>query len=64
LKLRRVLIEGYRSIADSLQLFLDPGVTVVLGANDHGKTNLLFALSHLNPATSFDEEVVPRQVCK
>ena len=44
MRLVKVEIEGYRSISNRLSLHLDPSVTVVLGANDHGKTNLLEAL--------------------
>lgn len=55
MKLVRVKVEGYRSIAKSLQIPLDPAVTVVLGANDHGKSNVLAALHHLNPDSDFAE---------
>jgi predicted ATP-dependent endonuclease of OLD family len=53
MKLRRVVIEGYRSIRGPLELFIDPTSTIILGANDHGKTNILLALTHLNPDQSF-----------
>jgi len=48
MKLKHVTIEGYRSIRQQMKLFVEPNVTVVLGPNDHGKTNLLNALQHLN----------------
>ena len=35
----------------------DRSITVVLGANDHGKTNFLHALLHLNKETNFDVDV-------
>ncbi len=35
---------------------LDPHVTVLLGANDHGKTNFLQALRHLNEAKGFETD--------
>ena len=56
MRLLKTTIEGYRSIRDAVDLHVDPHVTVILGANDHGKTNLLDALCHLNPEVGFDEE--------
>jgi predicted ATP-dependent endonuclease of OLD family len=53
-RLTKVQIEGYRSIKDKLVFHVDKQVTVVLGANDHGKSNLLEALLHLNTDTPFD----------
>lgn len=53
--LKKVTISGYRSITGSIELHLDSAVTVILGANDHGKTNILRAIEHLNPGTAFDE---------
>jgi predicted ATP-dependent endonuclease of OLD family len=51
--LSKVTIAGYRSITGTLTLHLDPAVTVVLGPNDHGKTNILSAIEHLNPDSPF-----------
>jgi predicted ATP-dependent endonuclease of OLD family len=56
MRLVRVSIEGYRSIKERLEVTLDSHVTVLLGANDHGKTNFLQALRHLNEAESFEED--------
>ena len=56
MRLSRVEIEGYRSIKEKISLFCDSRITVLLGPNDHGKTNLLEALLHLNPEHSFDQE--------
>ena len=53
MKLQKIRIEGYRSILKPLEIFLDSRVTVVLGANDHGKTNLLAAIRHLNTDLKF-----------
>jgi len=52
-RLRDVVIEGYRSIRDPLSLDVDRLVTVLLAANDHGKTNVLDALVHLNDDAEF-----------
>ena len=56
MRLVRVSIEGYRSIKERLEVTLDPHVTVLLGANDHGKTNFLQALRHLNEAEGFETD--------
>ena len=56
MKLRKAEVEGYRSIRHRVQLHVEPTVTVVLGPNDHGKTNLLNALLHLNGDTPFQDE--------
>src|SRR5437773_6998582 len=56
MKLKRVTITGYRSIRKRFDLDLDDRITVILGANDHGKTNLLNALLHLNPDHPFSRE--------
>jgi hypothetical protein len=55
-RLVEVEAEGYRSIEARLRLVLDPAVTVLLGANDHGKTNLLEAIQHLNSDFPFQPE--------
>jgi predicted ATP-dependent endonuclease of OLD family len=52
----RAHIAGYRSIREPLDIDLDEKITVILGANDHGKTNVLSALQHLNPNQGFDPE--------
>lgn len=54
--LTRTVISGYRSITNSVTLHWDPTVTVILGANDHGKTNILRAVEHLNPDLEFTAE--------
>jgi predicted ATP-dependent endonuclease of OLD family len=56
MRLVKVSVEGYRSIRGRLEITLDPRVTVLLGANDHGKTNFLAALRHLNADSRFEAE--------
>lgn len=48
MKLTRVRIDGFRSVKEEARLFVDPKVTILIGANDHGKTNLLEAIRSLN----------------
>ena len=56
MRLVNVAIEGYRSIKGRIEVKLDPRVTVLLGANDHGKSNFLEALRHLNADAHFEAE--------
>lgn len=56
MRLAKVDIAGYRSISSPITLHLDPNITVILGANDHGKSNLLEALTHLNADKAFDAD--------
>ena len=51
--LTRVEIENYRSIGKKVDIHVEREVTVLLGANDHGKTNILSAIDHLNPDKPF-----------
>jgi chromosome segregation ATPase len=56
MRLSKVTIEGYRSVRESVPLDLDGRITVVLGANDHGKSNALASILHLNPDHPFDPD--------
>ncbi len=56
MRLTKAIIAGYRSLRNEVELSLDERVTVVLGANDHGKSNLLRALCHLNPDQPFEAD--------
>ena len=53
MRLTRVEIEGYRSIGEKVDIHVEQDVTILLGANDHGKTNILSAIEHLNRDTPF-----------
>lgn len=56
MKLLKTEIEGYRSIRHRMHLIVEHSVTVILGPNDHGKTNLLNALLHLNEDSPFESD--------
>jgi len=56
MKLKIVDIEGFRSIRKKVTLNIEPNVTVVLGPNDHGKSNVLAALLFLNEDARFEPE--------
>ena len=40
MKLRRLELAGFKSFADTVEVFVDPGVTAVIGPNGCGKTNI------------------------
>ena len=48
MKLRKAIISGFKSVKDPIELLIDDKVSVLIGANDHGKSNLLQAISKLN----------------
>lgn len=56
MRLARVSIEGFRSIEKRLATVIDTHVTVLLGANDHGKTNFLDALRLMNREHGFEPD--------
>jgi predicted ATP-dependent endonuclease of OLD family len=56
MQLTKVSIIGYRSIKAQMVLPIEPSVTVILGANDHGKSNFLSALNHLNIDNHFEDD--------
>ena len=54
--LSKVEITDFLSIRGKLRIDFDKKVTVFLGANDHGKSNILSALEHLNDDTPITED--------
>src|SRR5258706_16281767 len=51
-----VEITDFRSIKGAIRLDCDRKVTILLGSNDHGKTNILRAVEHLNDDVPITEE--------
>lgn len=56
MKLTKVTITGFRSIRETLSLDVDERITILIGANDQGKTNLLEAIRAFNDDRSIKEE--------
>lgn len=54
--LKRLKIQDYLSIRGTVSLDIDPRVSILLGANDHGKSNILRALCCLNREQAISEE--------
>jgi len=48
MRLSKLMIKGYRSIKKNETLVMDERITILIGANDHGKSNLLAAIQCLN----------------
>ena len=48
MKLKKIVLKGYRSVKLEETLHIDDRVTILIGANDHGKSNLLGAIKCLN----------------
>jgi predicted ATP-dependent endonuclease of OLD family len=48
MRLAKLRVKGYRSIKKDESLVTDERITILIGANDHGKSNLLAAIRCLN----------------
>ena len=58
MKLIKVVITGFRSIKKTETLLVEDRTTVLIGANDHGKSNILNAIEFLNDAHDFSPDDV------
>src|SRR3990172_627590 len=58
MRLVQATVKNFRSI-DSLEIELDPQVTVLMGKNDSGKTNLLQALRSIDSEFSYGQRDLP-----
>jgi predicted ATP-dependent endonuclease of OLD family len=54
--LTQVQITDFLSIKGTLSIDFDRKVTILLGSNDHGKSNILRALEHLNADVAITED--------
>jgi predicted ATP-dependent endonuclease of OLD family len=54
--LTKIEITDFLSIKGSMLLDFDRKVTILLGSNDHGKSNVLKAVEHLNPSQPITED--------
>lgn len=60
MKLKKIKISGFKSVKGEQTLLIDEKITIFIGANDHGKTNLLEAILRLNddrPITNEDKNL-------
>lgn len=56
MRLTKVIITGFRSIQKTEEIILDSRINILIGANDHGKTNILSAIKCLNDDSPITEE--------
>lgn len=56
MRLTRIKITGFRSIQKTEEIILDHKINIFIGANDHGKTNILYAIKCLNDDTPIVED--------
>lgn len=56
MRLTKLHVRGYRSIKGDATLATDDRVTILIGANDHGKSNLLEAIQCLNDDHPIEED--------
>jgi predicted ATPase len=54
--LENLVIQDFLSIRGKIEISFDQRVTILLGANDHGKSNILRALSCLNEGSPIEGE--------
>ena len=51
-------ISGFKSFRKPVDVFFSERTTVLIGPNDHGKTNVLLAIEKLSPDKEFPKEEV------
>lgn len=56
MRLSRIIITGFRSVQKTEEVILDSRINILIGANDHGKTNILCAIKCLNDDTPIIED--------
>src|ERR1039457_5430564 len=54
--LRQIELNDFLSINGTIPIDVDRKVTILLGSNDHGKSNILAAVQHLNDVVPITEE--------
>ncbi len=62
MKLRRILVQNYRSIVDSGVIEIEDRVTVLIGKNEQGKTTFLKALASAGPRPTYSSSDLPNHL--
>lgn len=58
--LTKVTIDSFRTLISPQEIVIDPRMTVLVGANESGKTNLLDAIHCLSLNTDYKNEDISR----
>lgn len=56
MRLERIELTDFLSVKGTVAIDVDKRVTILLGSNDHGKSNILRALQHMNDDTAITED--------
>jgi predicted ATP-dependent endonuclease of OLD family len=56
MNLKKIIITGFKSIKGTEEVLLDNKINILIGANDHGKTNILAAILRLNDDSPIVED--------
>jgi hypothetical protein len=62
MRLKKVLVQNYRSIVDSTPVGIDDGVTVVIGKNEQRKSTFLNAIKAFNQTEHFTPGDLPNHL--
>jgi len=54
MRLVKISISNFRSIINAKEIYIDQNVTTLVGANEHGKSNILNAIKYLDTSYEFD----------
>lgn len=54
MKLKKATIKDFRSVVGIMDLFIDDKITTLVGANEHGKSNVIQALKFLDTSIPFE----------
>lgn len=62
MKLKKALIQNYRSIVDSTLVDIEDGVTVIIGKNEQGKSTFLNAIRSFNSSQHYTPNDLPNHL--
>ncbi|HTQ83280.1 MAG TPA: AAA family ATPase [Pseudolabrys sp.] len=62
MKLKKVRVRNFKSIVDSGVVEVEPGVTVIIGKNEQGKTTFLKALASWSPKANYGPTDLPNHL--
>ncbi len=60
MRLTKITIDSFKTVATPQELLLDPRATILVGANESGKTNVLQAIELLSPLNDLAKEDISK----